>query len=94
MPFFFLETAKAFELKEKTTSTEKDIAFSDEWLALVHYRPAWPSGVKSTIDSPSFFLAKDGKTNPEAELRATLALFNGSGRQEEKCLFPARRALP
>lgn len=91
MPFFFLETAKAFELKEKTTSPEKNISFSDEWLALVHYRPAWPSGVKSTIDSPSFFLAKDGKTNPEEELRATISLFNGSDRQEEKCLFPARR---
>lgn len=65
------------------------LPLSPDWLALVHYRPALFGGVKSTIDSPNFFLASDGKTNPAAELQATIDLFNGSD-TTQKCLFPAR----
>ena len=60
-----------------------------EWRALMHYRPALFGGVKSTIDSPNFFLAKDGKTNPEAELQATIELFK-QGEEKIQCIFPAR----
>ena len=46
------------------------------WQALGHYRPNLLSaGRHSLIDSPSFFLAGDGKTNPESELEATLNAF-------------------
>ena len=66
-------------------------ALSDtaEWRALIHYRPALFGGVKSTIDSPNFFLAPEGKTDPEAELQATIELFE-SGKAEIQCFFPAR----
>ena len=64
------------------------IAYSDEWLALGHYRPQGGGQYESTIDSEDFFLAPDGKTNPESELAATAALFDGD--DNKRCLFPAR----
>lgn len=64
-----------------------DFAQSDEWLTVGHYH----SG-KSSIDSPNFFLSPDGKTNPKAELEATIALFNGDD-TDKKCLFPSRYLL-
>lgn len=45
-----------------------------EWLALGHYRRAG-KGWKSTIDDPRFFLAKNGKIDPKAELLATIRAF-------------------
>lgn len=54
------------------------------WLALGHYQNG-----KSSIDSPNFFLSEDGKTNPNAELQATIELFKG-GDTEKQCVFPAR----
>lgn len=87
--FLFSKTAKGLDFLSDN-SPEENIAFSEEWQALLHYRPSWTGGVKSTIDSSTFFLAKDGKTNPETELKATIELFNNSDRQKEKCLFPAR----
>ena len=61
-----------------------DMAKSPEWLALGHYHDA-----ESSIDSPNFFLSKDGKTNSQAELVATIELFE-SDDEQKKCLFPAR----
>jgi Domain of unknown function (DUF4105) len=46
---------------------------STEWLSLVHYRPnILGDGFTSFTDGLDFFLAADGKTNPQAELEATL----------------------
>ncbi len=61
-----------------------DYGLSDEWLALGHYQNG-----ESSIDSSNFFLSDDGKTNPKAELEATIELFN-NGNNEKKCLFPSR----
>jgi hypothetical protein len=62
------------------------------WRALLHY-----DGGKSEADSPDFFLAPDGKKNPQAELEATLRAFRdpdpdpGNTRyQHPQCRFPAR----
>ncbi len=79
--FFWTLPAVAFDIGK--------VASSPEWLALGHYRPAIV-GVKSTIDSEGFFLDPDGKTNPEAELNATLKLFQDEAFHDKKCLFPAR----
>ncbi len=69
------------------TSLEVDEA----WLALGHYRPSfWSDTYTSTIDSENFFLSKDGKTSPKAELSATIELFSKPGNEEQKCLLPAR----
>lgn len=79
---FCRQAAAAAELREA--------AFSDQWLALGHYRPGFFGGWRSSIDSDGFFLAAAGRDNPEAELKATVALF-ASGREHDKmCLFPAR----
>jgi len=46
------------------------------WHKLLHYRPdRLGSGVTSTVDAADFFLATKGKTQPAAELDATLASF-------------------
>lgn len=71
------------------------LAESREWLALGHYQPnRLSSGYKSQADDPDFFLAPDGETSPEAELRATLAAIqapvNGDANGHASCEFPAR----
>ena len=60
-----------------------------KWLALGHYQPQWTGYQESTVDSENFFLSPIGKNNPEAELQASIDLFNGADTQK-KCLFPAR----
>lgn len=63
------------------------------WHTLVHYTPTL-LGVESRIDDPKFFLAPDGKTNPRAELLATLeGFFQPVGTNERPHAiyrFPAR----
>ena len=68
-----------------------DFAYTPEWLAVGHYQVSG-SGYKSTIDSENFFLAADGKVNPQSELEATIALFSGDNK-DKKCLFPSRYKL-
>lgn len=68
-----------------------DFASSPEWLAVGHYQ-AKGNGYKSTVDSPDFFLAPDGKVNPQAELAATISVFAGKD-DNTKCLFPSRYKL-
>jgi hypothetical protein len=65
------------------------------WLRLGHWRPRPFGGVKSEADGAEFFLAKEGKTDPAAELAATLAgFFDATAKQDElgdaQCRFPAR----
>jgi hypothetical protein len=65
------------------------------WLRLGHWRPRPLGGVKSEADGAEFFLAKEGKTDPAAELAATLAgFFDATAKHDElddaQCRFPAR----
>jgi uncharacterized protein DUF4105 len=56
------------------------LADDPQWRALLHYRTRGVGpGVASTIDTDWFFQARDGKTNPRAELRATIARFFDAG---------------
>ncbi len=62
------------------------------WRILLHYRPH-AFGVESFIDDPRFFLAPDGKTNPRAELDATIRAFltaREGGESSVACRFAAR----
>jgi len=62
------------------------------WQVLLHYRPRG-EGYESVIDDPRFFLAPTGKTDPAAELDATIrGLFApaGTGDEHPRCRFPAR----
>src|SRR4051812_46376499 len=73
-----------------------------EWLRLGHWRKRLVSGFKSEADGPDFFLATDGKTNPAAELEATLRGMYGALQLSDEqrarktvppeCRFPARAA--
>lgn len=64
-----------------------------EWRTLVHYR-AGLAGPVSLIDDPRFFLAPDGKRNPDAELAATIHAFflppSTNEYEHAVCRFPAR----
>ncbi|WP_157981089.1 DUF4105 domain-containing protein [Pseudidiomarina insulisalsae] len=63
------------------------LAAARTWQKLLHM-PAMASA--SEIETPSFFLAKNGAVDAEAELRATLRLFHENAQQ--MCRFPARAA--
>jgi Domain of unknown function (DUF4105) len=75
---------------------ELKLAEDPGWLRLGHWRPRWLPGVKGDPDGPGFYLAPEGKTDPAAELRATLAGFLKAppGTPDELddpvCRFPAR----
>jgi len=65
------------------------------WLTLVHYKSSLFLGTESLVDSASFFLADNGKFDPQAELRATLASFFSDTviaptEYPAQCRFPAR----
>ena len=65
------------------------------WHLLLHYRSNIFGGHISEIDDPGFFLAEDGKTDPKAELIATLTHFFsdelvGRSKQPAQCAFVAR----
>lgn len=76
------------------SSLEK-LSQNSYWLQLGHYRTAVTSDWKSEVDESSFFIATQGKTNPKAELLATIDAFNGKNLNSEEtnaliCRFPAR----
>ncbi len=62
------------------------------WHVLVHYRQG-AFGVKSIVDDPRFFLAQGGRSDPEAELAATIRAFFESAEDDADsaaCRFAAR----
>lgn len=79
-----VERAKALRLSEQ-----------EQWKRLLHYRKTWYGGWVSEADGQGFFLSQDGKSEPEAELEATIrGLFApepADGKtQHPLCRFPAR----
>ncbi|MET0515678.1 MAG: DUF4105 domain-containing protein [Nitrospiraceae bacterium] len=66
-----------------------------EWHLLLHYRENLFGGYTSEQDDPGFFMSPDGKTDPAAELAATLRQFAstelvGRSKQPAQCAFIAR----
>ncbi|HEY6876732.1 MAG TPA: DUF4105 domain-containing protein, partial [Polyangiales bacterium] len=78
---------------------QRGLASSPGWLKLVHYRkrPITRRWV-SDADGTAFFLAKNGKTNPQAELEATIRAVLSPAKSPQPddldahpaCMFPAR----
>jgi hypothetical protein len=73
------------------------LADAREWHLLLHYRANLFGGYTSEQDDPGFFLAPEGKTDPQAELDATLRQFFspelvGRSKQPAQCAFVARYA--
>src|SRR5262245_3009867 len=79
-------------------SREQRLSERREWHRLIHYTSNLVTpGVHSLADARRFFLAPDGKTDPQAELEATLAAFFSDIRETDKeqnpqCAFIARYA--
>jgi hypothetical protein len=74
-----------------------ELAASEAWLTLGHYHPdTLGAGHTSQADDASFFLAEDGKSDPRAELRATIDAITepvaGDPNDHARCQFPARDA--
>lgn len=89
---FFLYSANTSSTVAAVSFSEKELqkmAYSEEWLALGHYRRGWFKTYKSIIDSDNFFLASDGREKPLHELKATVKLFHSED-TNRKCFFPAR----
>ncbi len=65
------------------------------WHLLLHYRQNFFGGYTSEVDDLEFFQSPEGKTNPKAELHATLKQFFseklvGRSKQVAQCAFIAR----
>jgi len=63
------------------------------WQILLHYKKTLTGGYKSRISDANFFLSAAGRTDPKAELDATLAGFFQVGAPDGEhpiCRFPAR----
>jgi len=74
---------------------QKKLVEKAAWHTLLHYKPQqFSQGVKSLVDSESFFIAPSGKSDPKAELEATLASFfqshEADPEKSPQCLFIAR----
>ncbi|MGB0954467.1 MAG: DUF4105 domain-containing protein [Panacagrimonas sp.] len=78
----------------KQQAKEQRLHQQAQWQRLMHYRDRrFLGGVESTVDFPGFFLAADGKTNPESELAATLTAFFSDQKyykEPAQCRFKAR----
>ncbi|MBU5614213.1 DUF4105 domain-containing protein [Geomonas sp. Red51] len=65
------------------------------WQILLHYKRTLTGGTISRISDPNFFLSPTGRTDPAAELAATLASFfrpEAPDGEHPICRFPARLA--
>jgi hypothetical protein len=87
------ENAYLVELIDKGLQTR--LASEREWHLLLHYRKNLLGGYTSEQDDPGFFMSPDGKTDPQAELDATLRQFFseelvGRSKQPAQCAFIAR----
>lgn len=74
---------------------EKKLADHPYWRRLLHVRIGWFGRTLSDIDGKNFFLSPQGRTNPRAELDATLRAFlepisTDAEVQHPQCRFPER----
>lgn len=80
----------------KSQSRQKSLSKTATWQALLHYAPHYLGLVnQGEVDGGDFYLAKDGKTDPQAELEAMLENFfrtDVSGDDHPQCRFVARYA--
>lgn len=66
----------------------KQLSNSTQWHRLLHFKNG-----QSEIDDTKFFLAKDGKTNPQAELKASIEKLLSDKSDDENstlCHYPSR----
>jgi len=77
-------------------ANQKKLSETRYWHLLLHYKKGLLGGIESREDAPAFFNAPKGKTDPKAELAATLSAFFtpldqlAAGEEHPQCNFPAR----
>jgi len=86
---------EAYEEELIQRARDLKLAETREWQLLLHYRPNLITGYTSEQDDPGFFLSSEGKTDPAAELEATIRQFFsgdlvGRSKQPAQCAFVAR----
>jgi len=73
-----------------SNATLEELSRHPQWLHLLHYHQVGLfSPYESQADDPDFFLAESGKTDPLAELVATLDVLNANNNSAH-CDYPAR----
>jgi hypothetical protein len=97
LPAFGLETVPSYSDELIQLAAQARLAEQREWRLLLHYRDTLFGDVVSEQDDPGFFLSPYGKTDPQAELAATLKQFFsdapvGRSKQPAQCAFVARYA--
>ena len=86
----------ALLLAGPSLADNRELSANETWLKLVNYEPGGnaPSGFLSAAQIGDFFLADDGQSNPDSELRATLAALRaplvGDPNEHAQCRYPAR----
>lgn len=65
---------------------------SPEWLSLLRYEKTF-LGYKSLITKDEYFLAKEGRFNPDQELKKTIRLLSEDNNNDIHCKYPARYLL-
>lgn len=77
----------------------EEVAASPGWQRLLYYKTHVFGGWKSSVDGEGFFLSAEGKYDPLAELRSTIAAMERGGgtfgklQQPIGCAFPLRKAF-
>jgi hypothetical protein len=88
-------TGAAYAEELVREAERRKLAEDETWLRLGHYRRTLFGGFESEADGEPFFIAPEGKTHPDAELRETLRGFAlvkpKDGLEHPLCRFPARR---
>ncbi|WP_249930176.1 MULTISPECIES: DUF4105 domain-containing protein [unclassified Pseudoalteromonas] len=85
-----LSSCLLFSCLAYSTTPTLEIAHHPYWLKLGHYNQPFFSMYESEVDSSEFFFSEVGKTDPHAELLATIAAFKSDDDNQAKCRFPAR----
>lgn len=89
-PFAFGDENVTSRLIEQARNTK--LSEEPYWHVLLHYKKT-VFGIESVVDDPSFFLAPDGKHNPQAELEALIRTYFDPEKKDESpsvCRFIAR----
>lgn len=74
------------------SSRQKKLSDDPYWWILLHYKNT-VFGMESVVDDPSFFLAPDGKYNPQAELEALIRTYFDPQKKDQAppvCKYIAR----
>ena len=68
-----LAAAEPYAVADLTAAAARQNLGEDrEWLTLLHVERSWYGQRRSLVDDPAFFLAPTGKSDPAAELAATI----------------------